>query len=136
VNDVSWIEGEEWANLADNKTLTNSMLKTGNIESDKVSELVASKIYKGINALKALSSIEITQQKAEYLTGKQLKKYPNSKFYLVRGVFSNNGGQFYLNWYKDTLIVRHGGLGKQKKVYKSPLIVQLEKIPQKVIVYW
>ncbi len=103
------------------------------LESHYYYELGPQKLPLAVRALNSTAIIELSNQDALYYN-QHYKKEPNTKAYLVRAVFSNYTGGLHI--YQDddgTLIIMHLSLGRGNTPDFTPLIVNLSKKPNKLI---
>ncbi len=99
-------------------------------------QVTHTKQYLAIKELEKEKLIKITEDDAKYYTGKYYKAQPNSSPYLVRGIFDNPSGRFFVGWWakEKHLEVAFSSLGKGGTVMFSPLIVQLPDKPESLSV--
>jgi hypothetical protein len=79
---------------------------------------------------------KLTIEQVNRLTGTEVEEIENHDFYLVRGVFLNEGtGEFVIYSNGKQLWVYHGSLGRSPVAMKrKALIVALDQMPDEVFV--
>lgn len=78
--------------------------------------------------------VELTPQQAADLIGRPLADHSNTKPYLVRGVYLNQGG-FSVQVKGQQILVSHGSLGHGPvEMKRQALVLQLKQLPQEVFV--
>lgn len=106
------------------------------LPSSDIAEVVADHTSEAEEQLRDIACVEISDDRAAKLVGKQLSKPPGAKSFLVRAVYLNRGtGRFMAYLVGNELMVEHGSLGHSAPPMKrQPLVISLSRLPDKVYV--
>lgn len=107
--------------------------KQNQVAEEHIYECKITRLGVAIDRLKKSEFIEISDELARFYAGHSYRPARGRKAYLIRGVFANYTGEFYL-YYKDgIMLVQHLSLGGDAKVQFCPMVVQLLNPPRQIL---
>jgi hypothetical protein len=112
------------------------ILQRNVVPGANVHEVAADKVVDAEEALRDLSCIELSEERAADFAGQSVAVIEGKSYFLVRGVCMNCGtGRFEVAMVDGNLLVHHGTLGHSASGMKRrPLIVLLPHKPSEVYV--
>ena len=132
---ISGVTREDW--VKDNKLTkpynSENILK---IEQASIYFVVVNKVPLAVRALKFKDTIVLDKDKARYFAGNHYNSEEGKNPYLVRAMFENfTGADFDVRFDNNTknLYIKYLSLGASGGKFFSPLVVNLEEQPKKVI---
>jgi len=100
----------------------------------RYSEVQITKLMTAVDTLNEKSAIPLSDELAKYYAGPFFKAENGFTPFLVRGLFANYTGMFFVFWSDGELSVEHYSLGSNFNPEFCPLVVNLPSEPRKVFV--